>query len=346
MNPKEQFLKYKSRFLLEGLSKSLMVSLSIGFVGAFIAALVTWFFSGHSFWFSILVFAGLTAIALPILYFKKFKSSIVDKARSLDKVGLEERVITMVEYQDDDSCIVGLQRADAQQKLTEVSPSQVKIKLPRKMVLTTVLCAVFAVAMTVVSALSASGILMSGEELMDNIIPEPPVVYIAVSYIVEEGGYIEGEMDQLVAYGTNADPVMAMAEEGYAFVEWDDGRSDPSRADKKIIQEMVFTAVFAPIEEEGEGGEGGDAAGNPMDGEPGEEKGENQGGDGEADEEGEPSDSSGGKYDEWNQIIDGKKYYREFLEDYKERLIEQLEKDGDSLTEEERAIIEAYINLV
>ena len=56
--------------------------------------------------------------------------------------------------------------------------------------------------------------------------------------------------------------------------------------------------------------------------------------------------AGGGKYEEANQVIDGKIYYREVLGMYKDELIAYLEEYGDSLSAEARAIIEYYITIV
>ena len=59
-----------------------------------------------------------------------------------------------------------------------------------------------------------------------------------------------------------------------------------------------------------------------------------------------PSNSGGGKYEEANQVIDGETYYKEVLETYRELLEERLKTEGDQMSEEERAIIEAYLGIV
>ena len=348
MNSKRYFEKHYPKFRREALLKSLLLALNIGFAAAFAVAFVMWFTPINGLWIALATLIAVTAAATPICYSKKFRPTVVSNARHLDRIGLEERMITMVQYSADESYIAQRQRMDAEQVLAQVETSQVKIKIPRKLVTATIICGVLCGAMTTVTALSAAGLLLRGDELVDAILPDPPEVFIAVTYIVEEGGYIEGEMDQLVLEGQNAEPVLAVAEEGYAFVGWDDGSTDPARSDRQITQELTFTAIFAPIDEEGNIGDDGDSGEEDGD-EPGEGDGDEEGdspsnNDSEADSDqvGEGS----GKYDEWNQIIDGEKYYREFLEEYKERLIEQLEKYGDQLTDEERAIIEAYINLV
>lgn len=347
MNSKRYFEKHYPKFRRQALIKSLLLALCIGFAAAFVVALVTWFTPINGLWLALAALVVVTAAATPICYFKKFRPTVLSSARHLDRIGLEERMITMVELQADQSYIAQRQRMDAEQALAQVEKDQVKIKIPRKLVASTLICAVLCGAMTTVTALSAAGLLPRGDELVDALLPDPPEVFIAVTYMVEEGGYIEGEADQLVLEGHNAEAVLAVADEGYAFVGWDDGSADPARSDQQITKELTFTAIFAPIEDEGDGGDDGDSG----------EEGGDEPGEGQGDEEGSSSSSDSasdsdqvgegsGKYDEWNHIIDGEKYYREFLEEYKERLIEQLEKNGDQLTDEERAIIEAYINLV
>jgi hypothetical protein len=71
---------------------------------------------------------------------------------------------------------------------------------------------------------------------------------------------------------------------------------------------------------------------------------------GDGENTGETEDANGttggGKYEEANQVIDGKVYYREILGMYRDDIIAYLEEYGDSLSAEERAIIEYYITIV
>ena len=59
-----------------------------------------------------------------------------------------------------------------------------------------------------------------------------------------------------------------------------------------------------------------------------------------------PSNMGGGKYEPANQVIDGETYYKEVIETYREMLKERLENEGDQMSAEERAIIEAYLGIV
>lgn len=346
MDSNKQFERYYPRLRQEAILKSLLCGLAVGFSAAFVAAFITWFTPADGLWISLGVLALATLTATPIFYFKRFRPTVMNNARRIDSLGLEERLITMVEYQNDDSYIAELQRTDARAALEQVDKKQIKLHFPRKMLIALAICFVVGSGMTTITALSSAGLMPGGDDLVDAIIPDELEVYVAVSYIVEEGGTIEGEADQLVLFGENAEAVLAVADDGYFFVGWDDGQKKPSRQDKKVEKELILTAIFEPLEDEN--GEDGD------EGDPGDEGDQGQEGangppgpDGQEGEDGEEdnnSNSGGGKYDPPNQIIDGETYYREMLD--KEAWKQYLEENGDSLTDEQKAIIEAYIGIV
>ena len=93
--------------------------------------------------------------------------------------------------------------------------------------------------------------------------------------------------------GENAEPVVAIPEDGYTFEGWDDGYKKPTRNDKEIDHPLVLVAIFLPIEDEGDdqGDEG------PPD-ENGDQPGEQEG---EGDQEGEAQQATEGA-----QVEDGK----------------------------------------
>ena len=229
MNPKTNFQKYHPKFRREAILKSFLSAISLGFAAAFVVALVTWFTSLNGLWISLGALVAVTAVATPIFYVKKYKPTVMTDARRLDSLGLQERMITMVEFEESDSCMAQIQRQDAQQVLSQVELSQIRLWIPRKLIAIVLVMAILGSAMTVVTALSSYGLLMGGNELLEELLPDEPDVYYMVTYIVEYGGYIEGEESQLVLAGENAEPVLAVPEDGYAFVEWDDGNPDPSR---------------------------------------------------------------------------------------------------------------------
>ena len=346
MNAKKHFEKHYAKLNLEAVVHSSVWGLVSGAICGFIAALITWFTALKPAWLCILISVGAlllvgTATAV-ILYFVKYRPTPESSAKRLDGLGMRERMITMLELKDDDSLIAKIQREDAKEKLSSLPTSRIKIALSTTMIVLMSVFGILSVGMTTVSALAAAGVIQSGNEVLDDTIEEiEPEVYFSVTYEAEDGGYIDGEADQLVLEGGNAEPVTAVAEEGYVFVEWDDGLSRPGRQDNKITDHVVYVAIFELIMEEDEGE--GDNEDQPTDSPKESEDAEQQR---PSDDPQDSSGSAGGKYEEVNQIIDGNKYYREYLEFYQELMRERLETEGDSLSEEERAIIEGYLGIV
>jgi len=216
--------------------------------------------------------------------------------------------------------------------------------------------------MDAVVKLAEQGVIPSGPSILD---PEDPMAnYIAVTYFVEEGGEIQGETDQLLLPGESTTPVVAVAEDGWVFVGWDDGSKDPERYENGVTEELFFTALFEEIVEgdgenaendknnNGNGGneegdraddlpDGGDAnvesdsnGGQGDKGSGSGDSGESDGAKGEGEEEGEGKGDgqglgAGGKWEDSNQFIDGETYYRDHLDMYYEMAQEIFSANGE-----------------
>jgi len=59
------------------------------------------------------------------------------------------------------------------------------------------------------------------------------------------GGTLEGVTSQQVAHGGDTTPVRALANGGYRFVDWSDGRADNPRTDTAVTASFTVTARFA-----------------------------------------------------------------------------------------------------
>lgn len=342
MDGKKLFEKYYSRLAFEGLIKALLLSLAIAFATTAVVALILWLTGVKVLIISICVLAGLTVAGTPILYYTVFKPDTKAIARRLDKLGLEERMITMTELDGEDSLMANLQREDAKVNLATVDKKSIPFLVPTKILVALASAAVAGIAMTTVGHLSDLGIIGGGDEWFE----DPPMEeqLFEVSYMVEGGGFIEGgDPDQLILFGESAETVVAVAEEGWTFDGWDDGNSRPSRTDVNIVEDVVFTAIFVQVEEGGgmPGGEGegeGEGEGTPAD-MPGE-------GNGDSDSESDNyNNAGGGKYEEKNQIIDGETYYRDVYDQYYEEVMRELEENGE-IPEDLKDIIEAYFGII
>ena len=69
-----------------------------------------------------------------------------------------------------------------------------------------------------------------------------------VKYTAGEGGKIEGETEQEVAYQKDGEPVTAVAEFGYMFVKWSDGNESAERQDTWITEPLEVEAEFVRLE--------------------------------------------------------------------------------------------------
>lgn len=71
-----------------------------------------------------------------------------------------------------------------------------------------------------------------------------PAEKVTVTYTAGEGGKIQGTAVQTIDKGSDASTVTAVANEGYTFVKWSDGSTNPSRTDINVTENKTFTAAF------------------------------------------------------------------------------------------------------
>lgn len=270
-------------------------------------------------------------------------------AKRVDALGLEERILTMKQLENDDSYIAQRQREDAEKSLKSINEKMLKITVSLALIIVTPIVSVLGMGMATVAGLSSNGVLPSGSALVDEVVPDEPDEYVAVSYLIEGGGFIEGgDPEQYILKGEDTEMVMVVPEEGWVFLMWTDGVTDPARSDKKVMEDMEVVAILIELVEMPGMGTGS-GEGEPGDGPPSNQPGHS---DKNTNEEGMPGGASG-SYEPSNQIIDGTIYYRDsdrYMEGYEE-VIAILEnqgvlENGEELPEELRAILEAYFNII
>lgn len=382
----EQILKkYHARIVTESVVKSLLWALVVGSGVAFVVAFITWFTAFNGLWLAIGLGLLFVAAMMPIFYFFVFRATLKKTAQRLDSLGFDERFITMLELDGDDSELARLQRENAVAALNATGKTAAKL-LPiicsKILIALAVVIPALSIGMVTVTGLSGAGIIPGASD-----IGRPPAYerFVAVSFLPEEGGYIEGEPEQLVSPGEFATDVMAVADDGWMFDHWEcDAEMLGSFASKDWIRitddiyaysdlylnvelsenladgtELVFSAVFAQVEEgydgdnDGDGGGGGgdeaddtpnegDSSGNPGDDEqePGDENSQQIPPPGS-----DPGSGASGKYDNNNQIIDGNTPYRDVYQTYYDEAMRILA-EGGTIPPELRAIIEAYFGII
>lgn len=341
------FQKQQPKLKQEALVRSLLCGLAVGLGANFVTALITWMLPINGLLLSLGVLVAVTAVATLIFYKKRFCLDNAKSARIIDRLGLEERMITMVELGNDDSFIAKIQREDAKAALAAIDNKQLKIRISNATVIAVVICGVLGVGMTTVNVLSEAGILPGGDKLLENMVEEQKTVYVSISYVAGVGGMIEGDEAQILVQGTNASAVTAVADDGYMFKCWSDGNKNPTRMDILVNEDVTYTAEFVEVEDEEGDDEGENQGDKPSDAPGGDQTGD---GDGQSEDPQEPQDSesngAGGAWEPNNQIINGETYYRDVLEEYQDAAEELLQNPDSGLTDEERELIKKYLGIV
>ncbi len=322
MESKQLLKKYKSKLIYEGVLKALIIGFIPGFALSFIAALITIFVGYNGLWLSVGICLSTAAVVSPLFYFLKYRPSTKKAAERLDRLGLDERLVTMMDLANDQSYIAIRQREDAKEKLNSKNP-KLKYCINKNSVIMLAVATVLSVTMTVLSVLSAGGIV-------------PPLTKkYNVNYAASEGGYILGTAQQTIQAGKDAALVVAVAQEGYVFDKWSDNHNGAERTDKNVRSEITLTAMFVRLT-----GFVGDNGGDEFVIE--EPKKPGTGGGSE-----KPDDGTGasGKYTEYNYFLDGKTYYRDYYEEYYNLAMQMLAESGE-IPPELRAFIETYFDII
>lgn len=124
--------KYQSRVFKESVIKSIIYGLIFGLAVMALVSLIFFIIGSKSLIVTILL--GIVAIVGGSIYVyrAKFRTTVEAIAKRVDELGLHERVITMIDYADNDSLICVKQREDTQEKLEKVESNQIKFRIPKK----------------------------------------------------------------------------------------------------------------------------------------------------------------------------------------------------------------------
>ena len=202
--PQDLLENYRSRIAIEGWLKAALCGASVGFGADILCAFAFWVFGIKLFWVCILVFAAVTAIAMPLFYFCRFKNSRSQVASRIDMLGLEERILTMTQFENDDSYMARRQREDAMNALRSVNASFVKIAVSASMVVTCCVALVLGAGATAASAVADKSLLDLIREKQEE--REAPANTFLLTYGVKDsvGGRVDGELKQTVKEGAGA----------------------------------------------------------------------------------------------------------------------------------------------
>lgn len=348
MDRKQHFEKYYSRLMWEGLCKSLLWGALAGFGLNAICALISYFTGFETgFWIALGLLVVGMAGGTPICYFKWYRPSIARNAKRLDRLGLEERLVTMIEYENDDSYIAQLQREDAKQKLAKINPKSIKFNIPKFLYVTAASCVAAGVLSSTWLGLSNAGLIPNWNQVWHEQILGEQLNRVNIMYEIMGDGEIEGDIEQSVNKGENGDVVVAVATGDSVFAGWLNMlgmvvSKNPVRNEVNVQADVYLFAAFMPAQD-GEGqGEGDPKEGNPGD----QPQKSNQDGKSESNNRNDDkSDQGGGSSIANNTIINGEEYYGMNFDMWHQSALDRLQ-TGQPLPDGYKQVIENYYDII
>lgn len=319
--------KYYSRMAKEGVLNAFIYALGFGFGALLVSTFVFWLTGFEYPWLGFIIMAAVGGATMPLFYYKKFRPSRKAIAQRVDALGLKERLLTMVELENDNSYLAQRQREDARMAIEAVSDKLVKIIISIPAIILASILALTGGAMATVSILSDEGILSSGKDFIEEITTPLPIEY-EVEFVEVGNGIIDGDLFQVIEEGQPIAEVTAIPDPDWFVYQWIYEINGVEQVLEEtdvfyvegltVTQNMLITVVFAELtESEGEGeGEGAFGEGEEEEGEtkPTESEGEEgENGDEQnpppSDSDGDGGTQAGGKPNESHSVNDGKTDY-------------------------------------
>ena len=312
MEKKQFFDKHYQRLVKEGIMRSAIFGTAVFFGTSFLLAFLYWMLAFGSIWLSLAIGAPIGAVVGILWYRLKYKPTLTAAARRVDRLGLEERTVTMLELIDDDSYIAQVQREDAENKLSALPVEKITFSFSLGSIIAAVITPLLCSAAIVLGFLARADVIPYGKELLSGSVEGE----FEVKYEAGDGGELRGELTQTVNYGENTDKVLAVADEGWIFVRWDDGNEYPERYEAEVTRNITVKAIFEKINTDTTDDEDGDAADDTpfaSQVESGGDSSDDSSGENNSDQNSEQINS---KWEEKNKFIDGATYYKDYLELY------------------------------
>ncbi len=326
MNTNEIFAAYRRRLVAEGMIRSAAVGAAVAFAINTVLAFLYWMLEFGTVWLGAALGLPLGIGCGVLLYFLKYKPDDKQIAGRVDRRGLEERAITMLELSDEGSCMAELQRRDAREHISQVNARDIKFNISPLPVALASAALAFSICLGVLGALAGGGRIPYGKELFAGGADGA----FDVVYTVSGGGSVRGEASQRIPYGSDSETVRAIADSGWIFIGWDDGAQSPERQECGVVRNMELKAIFeridTPTPDDSESDAADDLPFGSVNEEAGGGNGDELGGDNIKDD---GDGSGGGKWQDRNQFIDGATYYRDYLELYYKYSTGLLESDPD-----------------
>ncbi len=254
------FKKYYARIAREGVMKAVLLSGGIALGALAVTVLISWFTGFKAgLWLGLGIFAALLAGLTPLFYIKLYRPTAKAIAKRVDKLGLEERVLTMVELENDTSYVALKQREDTMNALSTVNHMLVKLSFSAGLIISFSVALVLGASSLTVGSLYVADVIPSGVELIEG--SKTLETYTVSYWVSSEGGTIVKYTDDwentdpvpeeiTVTEGEDAPfAVLAVEDETHIFVGWTDGVTDAYRHDLNVKKDIDVAAVFLKYSE-------------------------------------------------------------------------------------------------
>ncbi|MDE6676938.1 MAG: hypothetical protein K2K12_04445, partial [Clostridia bacterium] len=127
LTPEEKMLRgYQRKLTIEAVVKSLVLGLMAGFLLSILVSIISFATEFNAIWISLSLWAAASIGFTLLFYFKVFRTTLDKTASRVDGMGLDERVITMIEFAESDNVIAQKQRQDTAAVLQTVTPKRMK----------------------------------------------------------------------------------------------------------------------------------------------------------------------------------------------------------------------------
>lgn len=326
------------------IKKSIVAAAIIAFSLLAVCVGIGWYLGFQNIWVYPILFVSAVITTAPLFYFFKYRKKGREVAAAIDQLGLEERLLTMESLKSENTYIAKRQREDTIQALKTVNEKRLSLTLSTALLVCLAIALPFGAGAATVSALAAGGVLPYGNEVAAGI----PQKY-TIQYSATEGGILLGSTAQYIAQGETGAYIIAIPDEGYIFLKWNDDFADTARrdtpADGDIKVKAIFVALddynadeelFNPDKKENGDNKKGTGSEKSNDDLPPSEDESNQGG------QQFGGGAGGGVEDESGYVIDGKTYYgNKLLNDAEKAAIERVNNDPN-LTDRDKELIDRY----
>ena len=326
---------YEKKLKQETFWKAFLKSVQWTGILGMLGALFWWLLGLSNSWIILLLCLSCFGICFSI-YYTRYRITLRDVASRIDELGLQERVITALELEGDDSYIAQRQREDTLKSLQSVDAKAVKIRFSLISLLVAITLGFCALGASAVPVLAEMGKIPTLSQLVQK---EESVPHYKVEFSASKGGSIWGESSQIVYEGEQALAVMAVADYNYRFVQWSDGNTNPYRV-VEPRSHLKLQAYFAEVEIYDPDN---DKDNNPYPDDlplPGKkEKDDN----GTPNPNPNPSTDGNGRYDENNKYLDGEHNYQDDLGDATNDAKDSTN-NNKNLTDRDKDIIDGYFD--